>query len=446
MKTKRFSVWRAIAGNAALFILLLAFRWLTAEQENGWLNMGLRPLHVAADTTALAAVTPTIILEQTIHYGETLAGLLQECAVLPRDITRTVAALQKIFDPRDLRAGHSIHVATDSTGALHELLYRPSPEIIVRVEREISGELTGRCDTLALAPEVFFLTGEVESTLYGAVLEGGETPELLLDFTDILQWDIDFLYETRRGDRFRILFEKLFVAAPDGKREFVRYGRILGASYEPKHLQQDGASARAFEPEKFFTAFYFKPRERGTGGYFDRDGQSFQKTFLKSPLNYRRISSFFSFGRRHPILNKVRAHTGVDFAADHGTPVVASANGEVQEIGWKGGYGNCVVIAHKNHFTTLYGHLSRFAASLQAGDAVEQNQVIGYVGSTGLSTGPHLHYTMFLNGQAINPLKIQPSSGDPIPAEFMPRFVEQRNALLQQMGLLPVRIPFALRP
>jgi murein DD-endopeptidase MepM/ murein hydrolase activator NlpD len=440
MKTKRFSVWRAITGNIALFILLLVFRWLTAKQENSWLNLGLRPLQVATDTTALAAVTPTIILEQTIHYGETLASLLQECAVLPHDITRTITALQQIFDPRDLQAGHSLHVAIDSTGALHELLYRPSPEITVRVERETSGELTGRCDTLALAPEVFFLTGEVESTLYGAVLEAGEAPELLMDFTDILQWDIDFLYETQRGDRFRILFEKLFVAAPDGKREFVRYGRILGASYEPKHLRQDGA------PEKFFTAFYFKPRERGKGGYFDRDGKSFQKTFLKSPLNFRRISSYFSSGRRHPILNKVRAHTGVDFAADHGTPVVASANGEVQEIGWKGGYGNCIVIAHKNHFTTLYGHLSRFAASLKVGDAVEQNQEIGYVGSTGLSTGPHLHYTMFLNGQAINPLKIQPSSGDPIPAELMSRFVEQRDALLQQMGLRPVQIPLALRP
>jgi len=440
MKTKRFSVSRAIAGNAALFILLLIFRWLTAEQENDWLNLGWRPLHVTPDTTALAAVTPTIILEQTIHYGETLASLLHECAVLPNDITRTIAALQKIFDPRDLRAGHSIHVEIDSIGGLHELLYRPSPEIIVRVERETSGELTSRCDTLALVPEVFFLTGEVESTLYGAVLKRGETPELLFDFTDIFQWDIDFLYETQRGDRFRILFEKLFVPAPDGRREFVRYGRILGASYEPKHLQQENA------PEKFFTAFYFKLRERGKGGYFDRDGKSFQKTFLKSPLNYRRISSSFSPGRRHPILNKVRAHTGVDFAADHGTPVVAAATGEVQEIGWKGGYGNCVVIAHKNHYATLYGHLSRFAASLKVGDAVEQSHLIGYVGSTGFSTGPHLHYTMFQNGRAIDPQKIQLSSGDPIPAELMPRFVEQRNALLQQIGLPPARIPFALRP
>lgn len=434
MKTKLHSLRRVIVGNAAIIILFFVLHRFTTDQPNDWPHLNEHSVHLADSTMALASVTPTIMLQQTIRYGETLAGLLQDCAVLPGDIVRTVSVLQKTFDPRDLRAGYSIQVAIDSTGALHELLYRPSPEITVRVERDANGELMSRCDTLALTSEVFLLTGEVESTLYGAVLEHGEKPELLMDFTDILQWDVDFLYDTQRGDRFRILFEKLFVTAPDGQREFVRYGRILAASYEPKHLS----------PEKFFTAFYFKP-EGGKGGYFDRAGNSFQKTFLKSPLSYRRISSYFSLGRRHPILNKVRAHTGVDFAADAGTPVVASANGTIQEVGWKGGYGNCVVIAHKNHFTTLYGHLSRFAASLKAGDNIAQSDVIGYVGSTGLSTGPHLHYTMFINGQAIDPLKVQPSSGDPIPAEFMARFTGQRQALMQQMQLPLVRIPFALR-
>jgi murein DD-endopeptidase MepM/ murein hydrolase activator NlpD len=428
MKLKRFSIWRVIIGNAALIILLMLFRGITFD--HGWPEMGNRPVHVAADTTSFSLATPTIMFEQKIRYGETLANLLEASAVQPRDIVRAISAVQKIFDPRDLRAGHSIRVAVDSAGALHELLYRPSPEITVRVERGANGELAGRCDTLALAPEVFLLTGEIENTLYEAVIEGGEKPELLFDFTDIMQWDIDFAYDTQRGDRFRVLFEKLFVPASGSSKKFVRYGRILAASYEPKQARDKGAT------NEFITAFYFKS-ENGKGGYFDREGKSFQKTFLKSPLNYRRISSFFSFGRRHPILKKVRAHTGVDFAANHGTPVVASANGTVKEIGWKGGNGNCVVIEHKNHFATLYGHLSRFAEALKAGDVVEQNQVIGYVGSTGLATGPHLHYTMFSNGQAIDPLKIQPSSGDPIPAALMPRFAEQRHALLWQMGLLP---------
>jgi murein DD-endopeptidase MepM/ murein hydrolase activator NlpD len=408
-------------------LLKLSFilHWLTAKQ-----NLSEAELHsasVVADTTVLAMAPPAMMIEQTIRYGQTLANLLEQSAVKPNDATRAISALQRIFDPRRLRAGHSIRVAVDSAGALHQLLYRPSPEIAVTVERTANGELTSRCDTLALKPEIFLLSGEVETTLYDAVIESDETPELLLAFTDILQWDIDFFIDTQRGDRFRILFEKLFVQKPEGGNEFVRYGRILAAAYEP--------SAASSLNEDNIAAFYFSS-ETAKGGYFDRDGKSFQKTFLKSPLNYRRISSHFSFGRFHPILKKLRAHTGVDFAAATGTPVVASAKGTVKEIGWNGGYGNCVMIEHKNHFATLYGHLSRFA-DMKVGEMVEQGQVIGYVGSTGLSTGPHLHYTMFLNGDPIDPLKIQPASGDPIPAEQLAQFFQQQEALMLQMGALP---------
>ncbi|MCI0691576.1 M23 family metallopeptidase [candidate division KSB1 bacterium] len=406
-------------------MLSFILHWLTAEQNLP--EAELRTAHIAADSTVLAMAPPAIMIEQTIRYGQTLANLLEQSAVKPKDATRAISALQRIFDPRRLRAGHSIRVAVDSAGALHQLLYHPSPEIAVTVERVANGELTSRCDTLALESEVFLLTGEVETTLYDAVIESDETPELLLAFTDILQWDIDFFIDTQRGDRFRILFEKLLVQKPEGGSEFVRYGRILAASYEP--------SAASSLSEDNIAAFYFDS-ETGKGGYFDRDGKSFQKTFLKSPLNYRRISSHFSFGRFHPILKKLRAHTGVDFAAATGTPVVASANGMVKEIGWNGGYGNCVVIEHKNHFGTLYGHLSRFA-DVKVGEAVEQGQVIGYVGSTGLSTGPHLHYTLFLNGNPIDPLKIQPASGDPIAAEQLAQFFQQRDALMLQMGALP---------
>ncbi len=422
---KQFSFWRALLGGVVLFKLLVVLRWLSVEQSLS--EAQLRSAHTAADTTVLAMAPPAIIIEQTIRYGQTLANLLEQSAVKPSDITRAISALQQIFDPRRLRAGHSIHVAVDSSGDLRQLFYRPSPEIMVAVERTVTGELASRCDTLTLEPEVFLLTGEVESTLYDAVMASGETPELLLAFTDIMQWDIDFFIDTQRGDRFRILFEKLFVQKPDSGSEFVRYGRILAAAYEPSRTSSLRGNCIA--------AFYFVS-ENGKGGYFDDHGNSFQKTFLKSPLNYRRISSHFSFGRFHPILKKLRAHTGVDFAAATGTPVVASANGTVKEIGWKGGYGNCVVVDHKNHFTTLYGHLSRFA-DLKVGETVEQGQVVGYVGSTGLSTGPHLHYTMYLNGNPIDPLKIQPASGDPIPSEQAVQFAQQRDALMLQMGLLP---------
>lgn len=427
---KQIFSWRAMLGGLVLLKLSFILHWLTAERNLS--ETELRTAHVAADTTVLAMAPPAIIIEQTLRYGQTLANLLEQSTVKPNDATRAISALQRIFDPRRLRAGHSIRVAVDSAGALHQLLYHPSPEIVVTVERAPNGDLTSRCDTLALKSEIFLLTGEVETTLYDAVIESDETPELLLAFTDIFQWDIDFFIDTQRGDRFRILFEKLFVqkpknGKPEGGSEFVRYGRILAASYEPSHISSLS--------ENDIAAFYFSS-ESGKGGYFDRYGKSFQKTFLKSPLNYRRISSHFSFGRFHPILKRLRAHTGVDFAAATGTPVVASANGTIKEIGWKGGHGNCVVIEHKNHFATLYGHLSRFA-DMKVEETVEQGQVIGYVGSTGLSTGPHLHYTMFLNGAPIDPLKIQPTSGDPIATEQLASFFQQRDALMLQMGALP---------
>lgn len=422
---KQFSFWRALLGGVVLFKLLVVLRWLSVEQSLS--EVQLRSAHVAADTTVLAIAPPAIIIEQTIRYGQTLANLLEQSDVKPSDVNGAISALQRIFDPRRLRAGHSIHVAVDSSGDLRQLLYRPSPEIAVTVERASNGDLTSRCDTLALKSEIFLLTGEVETTLYDAVIASDEMPELLLAFTDIMQWDIDFFIDTQHGDRFRILFEKLFVQKPDSGSEFVRYGRILAAAYEPSRTS--GLS------ENCVAAFYFAP-ENGKGGYFDRHGKSFQKTFLKSPLNYRRISSHFSSGRFHPILKKLRAHTGVDFAAPIGTPVVAAANGTVKEIGWKGGYGNCVVIDHKSHYATLYGHLSRFA-DLKVGESVEQGDVVGYVGSTGLSTGPHLHYTMYLNGNPIDPLKIQPVSSDPIPAAQLAPFSQQRDALMLQMGLLP---------
>ncbi|MDZ7292260.1 MAG: M23 family metallopeptidase [candidate division KSB1 bacterium] len=423
------SLWlRTAVGGAAVFLLLLLFRWLAVEP--GLTNFAFRPAQPPADTTTLVMASPAIMIAQTIRYGETLTNLLHKCAVHPDDVVRAITTLQKAFDPRKLRAGDSLRVAVDSSGALQQLIYRPSPEITVRVEREPDGDLESRCDTLALTPELCLLTGEVETTLYQAVMDSGETPELLLAFTDILQWDIDFFIDTQRGDRFRILYEKLFVNKPEGGKEFVRYGRIFAATYEP--INPASLNFR----EARIAAFYFKP-ENGKAGYFDRDGRSFQKTFLKSPLNYRRITSHFSFGRMHPILRTPRAHTGVDFAAPVGTPVVASANGIVKEIGWHGGYGNCVAIEHKNHFSTLYGHLSRYAENLKKGAPVEQGQVIGYVGATGLATGPHLHYTMYLNGKAINPLKIQPASGDPIPAVQLPEFARHRDLLLLQLGLLP---------
>ncbi len=421
--------WSSPAARWLLMILLSASVYFIKSSDSP--PAVTPPLHPGFDSTATAPVTPAyMVVDHTIAHGQTLAQILSTSYVRPEDILPTIEALRSIFDPRRLRAGRPLQLKLDSLGTLHELAYQPSPELVIRVQRDSSDRFIGEADSLHLHREVNLLVGEVTSTLYEAVVAQQESPELLLQYTDIFQWDIDFFIDTQRGDRFRMLYEKLFVERDQGERQFVRYGRILAASYE----QRDSS----------YAAFLFDPDSSGRGGYFDRHGNSFQKTFLKSPLNYRRISSHFSYGRMHPILRKVRAHTGVDFAAATGTPVVATANGTVAALGWEGGYGNRVVISHKNHFSSLYGHLSGFAEGLKVGDAVAQSQVIGYVGATGLATAPHLHYTMYLNGRAIDPLRMKPAAADPIAPSLRAAFFAQRDRLLQE--LQPLIPPFAVEP
>ena len=202
----------------------------------------------------------------------------------------------------------------------------------------------------------------------------------------------------------------------------LRYGKILAAQYV---LQS-----------KELTAIYFD-NSPNDDGYYTLAGESFQKTFLKSPLNYRRISSYFSYARRHPILKIIRPHYGVDFAAPTGTPVSAAADGVIIDKGYDRGIGKFIKIKHKNpRFVTLYGHLSRFAKGIKKGKQVHQRDIIGYVGKTGLATGPHLHYTFYENGKPINPLKIKNTSGDPINKENLAKFGLVKQQMLTYLDSL----------
>jgi murein DD-endopeptidase MepM/ murein hydrolase activator NlpD len=403
----------ALIGRIVIFWAATVFFFLTQRNTDSIHRQSLQPF--GFDSTATAKKSSLLEFNHTITHGQTLGQILQASFVQPSDVFPALEALRRVFDPRRLKPGQELRLMVDSTGALHQLTYAASPELLIRVKRAETGDFLTACDSLRVVAQVNFLAGEINSTLYEAMAATDESPELLLAYTDIFQWDVDFFIDTRKGDRFRLLYEKLFVEKENGRRDFVRYGKVLAATYE----QADTS---------YFACFYSD--STGRSGYFDRNGGSFQKTFLKSPLNYRRISSFFSYGRRHPILKKVRAHTGVDFAAPQGTPVTSTAEGTITKMEWEGGYGNCVIVAHKNHFTTLYGHLSKYASDLKVGDNVKQGQVIGYVGTTGLSTGPHLHYTMYLNGSPINPLRIRPASADPLTPEQLQNFAKRREQLL----------------
>lgn len=402
-----------LVGRIFVFMVLTALFFLTRNEPDPIHQQPLSQINL--DSTATTQKLSLLEFNHTIAHGQTLGQILASSFVQPADIFPALEALRRVFDPRRLKPGQELQLMVDSSGTLHQLTYEASPELLIHVKRADTGDFLTAFDSLRVVPQVHFLSGEINATLYEAVVATSESPELLLAYTDIFQWDVDFFIDTRKGDRFRVLYEKLFVEKENGSREFVRYGKVLAATYE----QADTS---------YFACFF--EDSTGRSGYFDRNGNSFQKTFLKSPLNYRRISSLFSYGRRHPILKRVRAHTGVDFAAPQGTPITATAEGTITKMEWEGGYGNCVIVAHTNHFTTLYGHLSKYAADVKVGDRVKQGQVLGYVGTTGLATGPHLHYTMYLNGKPIDPLRIRPASADPLtPAQFH-KFVNRRDVML----------------
>ncbi len=363
-----------------------------------------------------------------IRRGATLESLLRRRGVVREEVRDIIRSLSDVFNPRRLRAGDHISLGFLPDGVLKELRYTPEPEISIRVRRETDGRFVAVADTLPKFSDVALVRGEIQTSLFEAVLAAGESPELIMAFTDIFQWDIDFFTEPRRGDRFAILFEKEFILDEHtGLPTFLRYGPILAAAY----IKKDHA----------LVAYGYPRASDGRMQYYDAEGKSFQKTFLRSPLNYRRISSYFSSARRHPILKRVRAHTGVDFAAAKGTPVVASADGRVIHAGWLGGYGRTVKISHKNGtYVTLYGHLSRLRKGIRKGVTVKQNQVIGYVGATGIATGPHLHYTMYYNGRPVDPLKIRPAAGDPIAENQLAAFHELRKQREKQLGIDAVQL------
>lgn len=252
--------------------------------------------------------------------------------------------------------------------------------------------------------------GRITSSLFDAAGNAGLQDATALELAKLFGWDIDFALDLRAGDEFTVNFERL---------------------YQDGHFVQDGAilSARFVNAGRTYVAVRYV-RPDGSVGYYSPTGHPMEKAFLRAPLDFRRVSSGFSRGRFHPILNRLRAHKGVDYAAAQGTPVYAAGSGRVQFRGEKGGYGNMIEIDHGSGIVTAYGHLSAFASSVQSGGHVEQGQTIGYVGMTGLATGPHLHYEYRLNGQFLDPQRIKLPETRAIDAALMEDFRRQTSPLL----------------
>jgi murein DD-endopeptidase MepM/ murein hydrolase activator NlpD len=346
--------------------------------------------------------------------GGSLHAILEELDVEDTLHLTIIEALESLVDSRRLPAEAGLAVARDSAGAVVSVSCRPAFDHFVRVT--LGPEPHAERVDVPVQTRVETAGGVVETTVAEALSRQRDSATLTLLFADIFQWDVDLFVDPRPGDRVRLVYETRSLAPPaadlpafgkSGMEEgsYLGVGRVLAASY-------DGLMASS-------AAYWVEDDGRG-GDYYDTDGDPLRKAFLKSPLNYRRISSRFTSRRRHPITRRVVPHHGVDFVAASGTPVVAAADGRVISAGWDGALGKAVRLRHGNGYKTIYGHLRGFARGIRRGAQVEQNQVIGYVGSTGRATGSHLHYTMLYNDRAINPMTFDNPPVAPLDESYRP--------------------------
>ncbi len=367
----------------------------------------------AAPATAQAGPFEFVAIE--IGRDDTLDQLFRGLQLKLSDL----AALRNLPDVRRsldmIRPGDVIQL-THLDGEIRSLTRRIDETATLSVTRADDGFSANIVEN-PLEVEEHKLAGTVASSLYLAVNAAGGTDRLAVSLADVFKYDIDFVNAVQPGDRFVVAYEQQW---QDG--EFVRDGEILAAEFV-----NQGRAYRAVR--------YVGPN--GRADYYSPDGRPVRKAFLRYPVDYGRISSGYSLARRHPILNRVRAHRGIDFAAPAGTPIKAAGAGRVVSRGWNGGYGNAVVLAHAGGVTTLYGHLSRFAKSLSVGDRVGQGEVIGYVGRTGLATAPHVHYEYRVNGVHKNPARVTVPKADPIPASLMADFKAQTAPLLARLDAAP---------
>jgi len=348
-----------------------------------------------------------------IPSGSSLYDILVENGVSPSSVVELSRAFRGKINFRRLRPGEKYRFLVSQEGRLVEFEYHRSPEEVYLARKD--GK-RWKVETVPVELEklTVMVKGEIESSLYESVIKLGESPELAYLFADIFAWDIDFRTYPRKGDKFKILVDKYYL---DGR--FLRYGTIKGAQYQ--------------RGNQIHTAILYEDPQ-GNCDYYTPEGRSLRRAFLKSPLKYTRISSGYSLRRFHPILHIWRPHRGIDYAAPYGTPVWAVADGVVIYRGWLGQAGRVVRIRHPNGYISSYGHLSRWARGIRKGVKVKQKQVIGYVGTSGLATGPHLDFRMKKNGRFVNPLRLPSPRGKRLPAKLMPEFERVKAQVLAKLN------------
>ena len=339
-----------------------------------------------------------------LQAKQTVGAALRRSGLSPRQVAQIVSALKGIFDFRLARKGNQYSGTLSPDGkTVRHFRFEHTPVDIYEVNLDEAGSLIGQKIEVKLDVLTATMGAEIKGSLYASITASGESPALVSRIVDVFAWDIDFYKDTQPGDRFKLIFEKKFKG-----EAFIGYGRILAAEYEGKAGK--------------FQSFWYQHPKAKSGDYFLADGRSARKMFLATPLKFTRISSGFNPKRKHPILGYTKAHLAIDYAAPIGTPVWSMADGKVTYVGRLGAAGKIVRIKHRNRLTSSYAHLSRYARGLKRGMRVKQKQIIGYVGMTGRTTGPHLHFTVRRGRRFVNPLKLKMTREKSVPKRYRKDF------------------------
>lgn len=384
--------------------------------RNQTLPWTLPPAEAAPTEPAAETEAPGEWRTIQVKNGDNLSLIFARLGLSPQLLYHIMTLGDETAVLKKLRPGQTIKLKLAEPARLTELLYDIDPTRSLRVWAMGDNGYKSTLIERQVEHRIAHASGVITSSLFEAAQQSGMSDNLTMELAGIFGWDIDFALDIREGDRFSVIYDDLYING-----DHLRHGDILAAEFV-----NNGTTYRAVR--------YTDPK--GHSDYYSPDGQSMRKAFLRTPVQFSRISSYFSTGRYHPILNRIRAHKGVDYAAPTGTPVKATGDGKVIFVGRKGGYGKVVVLQHGARYSTLYGHLSRFARGLRSGERLHQGQIIGYVGMTGLATGPHLHYEFRIDGVHRNPLKVQFPDAAPIAARYKPAFLATSRSLLAQLDIM----------
>jgi murein DD-endopeptidase MepM/ murein hydrolase activator NlpD len=357
--------------------------------------------------------TPTTVetskwAKHTVKSGDSLAKIFSKFDLSASTLHNIIHSDKLAKSLKKIKPGQQLRVARDDFGEFSQLEYDIDRVQTIRIssnDNAYSSELIKK----PIRTVQTTASAEINNSLYYDGKQAGLSDKTIMELANIFGWDIDFALNLRQGDSFTLLYEAQYI-----NNERIEDGKILAAEFINRGTP--------------FQAVRFTKKD-GTGEYFSPNGKSMRKTFLRTPIEFARVSSHFNLRRKHPVLNRIRAHKGVDYAASSGTPIKATGDGRIIHRGVKGGYGRAVIIKHGQKYSTLYAHLSKYGR-YKSGSFVKQGQVIGYVGKSGLATGPHLHYEFRMNGVHRNPLTAKFPAAKPIAKKLLAEFMQQTSPLL----------------